>query len=148
MKVIFVKELSGTAKKGEIKDVNDGYAKNFLIAKGFAQVVTAQIQAKVEKEQKETAAKRARELEKLQVLKTDIEKRTFAIKVKVGDKGQIFSGVHEKEVVKAINDVLKANLEKNQVELSGIIKELGEHKVKVKLAGGIVANVNIKVERA
>lgn len=146
MKVIFVKQLSGTAKAGEIKEVNDGYAKNFLIAKGFAQVVTPQIQAKVEKESKEAETKKLKEIEKLHSLKADLEKRIFSVKVKVGDKGQIFSGVHEKDVAKALNDATKGNLEKNQVELSAIIRELGEHQVKVKLASGINATVKIKVE--
>lgn len=146
MKVIFVKQLAGTAKQGEIKDVNDGYAKNFLIAKGFAQVATADIIARTEKENKEAAAKREKELAKLTSLKADLEKRTFTIKVKVGDKGQIFSGVHEKDVAKAVSDVTHVSIEKNQVELGGVVKALGEHQAKLKLAPGITAAIKIKVE--
>ncbi|HYV33402.1 MAG TPA: 50S ribosomal protein L9 [Candidatus Limnocylindria bacterium] len=145
MKVIFIKELAGTAKKGEIKEVNDGYAKNFLIAKGFAQQATAEIQAKVAKENKEAEAKKLKEIGKLQSLKQELEKRTFTVKVKVGDKGQIFSGVHEKDIAEAVNSIVKTNLEKNQIELAGIIKQLGEHIVKVKLASGITASVKINV---
>ena len=146
MKVIFVKELTGTGKKGEIKDVNDGYAKNFLIAKGFAQVATAEIQAKMAKEQKEADAKLQKDLVRLQSLKQDLEKRTFTVKVKVGDKGQIFSGVHEKDIVKAVNDVMHSALDKNQVDLRAVIKQLGQQEVKLRLAGGILANVKINVE--
>jgi large subunit ribosomal protein L9 len=146
MKVIFVKELSGTAKKGEIRDVNDGYAMNFLIAKGFAAIATKEIQAKIDKEQKEAQAKQQKELSRLQSFIADLEKRTFTVKVKVGDKGQIFSGVHEKDIVQAINAKMAVSLEKNQVVLEKPIKELGEHKVKVKLAANLSASVNIKVE--
>jgi len=146
MKIIFIKELTGTGKKGEIKEVNDGYAKNFLIAKGFAVVATSDIIARVEKEGKEASAKKQKELSRLQTLKQDLEKRVFAVKVKVGDKGQIFSGVHEKDVAKAINDVMRTSLEKNQVDLIAVIKQLGQHEVKVKLTGGISANVKINVE--
>jgi large subunit ribosomal protein L9 len=146
MKVIFLKELSGTAKKGEVKEVNDGYAMNFLIAKGFAQIATAEIQAKIAKENKEAETKKLKEIEKLTALVADLEKRVFTVKVKVGDKGQIFSGVHEKDIALAINSKLPLNLEKNQISLAKPIKELGEHKVKVKLGANLNANVNIKVE--
>ena len=78
--------------------------------------------------------------------KADLEKRVFVFKVKVGDKGQIFSGVHEKDVVSAINSKTGLNLEKNQVELGSIVKGLGMHSAKVKLAPGIVANIQLNVE--
>ena len=146
MKVIFIKELTGQGKRGELKEVSDGYAKNFLIAKGFAQVATAEIQVKVAKEQKEANQKKQKETDQLLSLKQDLEKRTFTIKIKVGDKGQIFSGVHEKDIVAAVNGKLSTNLEKNQVDLDKPIKELGEHKVKLRLAAGIIATLNIKVE--
>lgn len=146
MKVIFVKELSGVGKRGEIKEVSDGYAKNFLIAKGFAQVATPDILAKVEKEKKEAVAKSQKEIAKLQALKSDLEKRIFTVKVKVGDKGQIFSGVHEKEVAKVLSDVIKTGFEKKQVEIGSIIKSLGQHQVKVKLGPNIIATVKINVE--
>jgi large subunit ribosomal protein L9 len=148
MKVIFLKELNGTAKKGEIKDVSDGYAKNFLIAKGFAQVATADIQSKIVKEAKEQEIKKLREIEKLQTLKQDLEKRTFTVKVKVGDKGQVFGGVHEKDIAKVISDKTNHTIEKNQIEIPLAVKTIGEHQVKVKLGGGLIANVKIKVEQA
>jgi large subunit ribosomal protein L9 len=146
MKVIFVKELSGTAKKGEIKDVNNGYAQNFLIAKGYAQIATAEIQAKIVKEAKEAETKKLKEIEKLQALKLDLEKRVFTIKVKVGDKSQIFGSVHEKDISSSISSKLNYPLEKNQIAIENPIKQIGEHLVKIKLGGGISANVKIKVE--
>ena len=146
MKVIFIKELTGTAKKGEIKDVADGYAQNFLIAKGFARVATAEIQAKIVKEATEAEIKKLKEIGKLQALKQDLEKRGFTVKVKVGDKGQIFGSVHEKDIALSISSKLSHPMDKNQVEISAPIKEIGEHQVKVKLGGGISANVKIKVE--
>jgi large subunit ribosomal protein L9 len=146
MKVIFIKELAGVAKKGEIKDVNDGYAQNFLIAKGFARVATADIQNKIAKENKEAEIKKSREIEKLRNLKTEIEKRVFAVKVKVGDKGQMFGGVHEKDIAEAISDKMRVPVEKNQVEIEVPVKEIGEYVVKVKLSQGIVASAKIKTE--
>ena len=148
MKVIFVKELAGTAKRGEIKEVSDGYAQNFLITKGFAQVATAEIQAKVSKEQKEAAIKLKKEIARLESAMADMEKRVFTAKIKVGDKGQIFSGVHEKDIVSTINSKMGLSLEKSQVNLEKPIKALGEYKVKVKLGPGLIANINLHVEAA
>lgn len=146
MKVIFIKDSSGAGKRGEIKDVSDGYAMNFLIAKGFAQAVTPEIQAKVSKEKKEAETKKLKEVERLRLLKQDLEKRTFVVKVKVGDRGQIFSGVHEKDIVLAINQKAGSAFEKNQVSLDKPIKELGAYKVALKLGPGMSININLSVE--
>lgn len=146
MKIIFVKELSGTGKKGEIKDVSDGYAQNFLIAKGFARLATADIQAKIVKEAQEADIKKLKDIKKLEALKAEIEKRVFTVKVKVGDKGQVFGGVHEKDVAAAISTKLNQGLEKNQVEIASPIKQIGEHLAKIKLGQGISANAKIHVE--
>lgn len=145
MKVIFIKNLSGSGKVGEIKEVADGYGQNFLVAKGYAKIATPDIQAKVAKEQKEATQKQEKELARMQAVKQDLEKRIFNLTVKVGDKGQIFSGIHEKDIVKAVNEVLKFEIQKNQVEIPAHIKQLGEYTVKVKLAPGIQANLKIVV---
>lgn len=146
MKVIFLKDVPGQGRKGEIKEVSYGYGQNFLIAKKFAQTASPEIQQKMAKEAREAAEKRDREIIKLNTLKTDLEKRIFAVRMKVGDKGQIFSGVHEKDIIVAINSKMGLALEKNQIELGAIIKGLGMHSAKVKLAQGIVAVIQLNVE--
>ena len=148
MKIIYVKDQPGGGKKGEIKDVSEGYAQNFLIPKGFAVVATIDIQNKMAKEKKEAEQKNQKELQKTQALKEDLEKRVFTVKVKVGDKGQIFSGVHQKDIAEAVSQKMNLPVEKNQVDLAKPIKELGEHTTKLKLGPGIIANINIKVEAA
>ena len=146
MKIIFLKDIPGTGKRGEIKDVSEGYANNFLIAKGFAQVASPQVQAHVQKEKKEAEAKKQKELARLQNAKLDLEKRSFVVKIKVGEKGQVFSGVHDKDVIAAVNSKTGLALEKSQVELDKPIKELGQHKVKIKLGPNLTALVSLIVE--
>lgn len=146
MKIIFTKDSPGHGKKGEIKEVASGFAENFLIAKGFAQVASQQIIAKVEKEKREAEAKKDRDHAKMESLKADLEKRTFTVVVKVGDRGQVFGGVHEKDVADVVNSKMAANIDRHNVEITSPIKALGEYSVKVKLAPGIIANVKIKVE--
>ena len=146
MKIIFIKDTPGQGKRGEIKEVSDGYAKNFLIARGLAKVANTDIQAMVAKEQREAVTKKQKELTQLQTLKTELEKRTYSVSVKVGDKGQIFSGVHDKDIAEVISKKVGQLIDRGQVGLTKPIKELGLHTVKVKLAGGISANVKIQVE--
>lgn len=146
MKVIFIKDTPGQGRKGEIKDVSEGFAQNFLIKKGFAQAATTDIQAKIAKEAKEAEAKKLKEIGKLEALKGEIEKRIFTVKVKVGEKGQIFGGVHEKDIAASISAKLSHPLEKNQIEIGSIIKQIGEHLVKVKLGSGVTASAKINVE--
>ncbi len=146
MKVVFIKDVPGGAKKGEVKDVSSGYANNFLIAKGFAKVATAEIQAKMEKEARESEKKKEKRYSQLEQVKQQLESRIFTVKVKVGDKGQVFGAVHEKEIIEAVKGKIKVNLEKGQVSIASPIKVIGEHRVTVKLGNGILANLKIKVE--
>ncbi len=146
MKIIYIKDQPGGGKKGEIKEVSEGYASNFLIPKGFARVATVDVQAKIAKEQKEAQAKANKEQERVLAHKQDLEKRTFTLNVKVGDKGQIFSGVHDKDIAETINKKMDLNIDRHAVELSKPIKELGEHTVKLKLGAGVTASIKIKID--
>lgn len=146
MKIIFLKDQPGSGKKGEIKEVSDGYAKNFLIAKNIAQPATPQIIAKVQKEAKEHEVKKTKELERQKNLKLEIEKKQFNLKVKVGDKGQFFGSIQEKDIAKAISEKMQIVLEKHQVEIETPIKALGDHLVGVKLGPGLLAKVKIHID--
>ena len=83
---------------------------------------------------------------RVEELKKEISKRTFTIQVKVGDKGQIFGGAHEKDIVAAINQKLNTHLEKQSVQIKQPIKAIGKHEVKIKLGQGIEAITNINIE--
>lgn len=146
MKVLFLKDWQGGIRKGQIKDVSDGYAQNFLLPKGLAIVATPQIIARVEKEGREAEKKHRKELERLQHLKAEMERREFTIKIKVGEKGQVFGGVHEKDIAKAVSGKMNQAVDKSQVQLDGIIKDVGNYQAEIALGGGIAANIKIKVE--
>lgn len=144
MNVLFIKDCS-SGKKGQIKEVNDGFANNFLLPKGFVVLATPQIVAKINKEENEAKQKKARETEKLQSLKKIAENKLFTVKVKIGDKGQIFGGVHEADIINTVNSSLQTNFTKNQIGLSGIIKQTGEYDVLLKINSEISAKLKIQV---
>jgi large subunit ribosomal protein L9 len=145
MKVIFLKDVPKIGRRGELKEVSAGYASNFLIPKGLARVATADVQAKIVKETKEHEQKIQREAEKVKTLKTDLEKRTFNLQVKVGDKGQVFGSIHEKDIAEIINKKLDAGVEKSNIHIGTPIKAVGDHTVSVKLGHGITATIKINV---
>ncbi len=146
MKVIFLKDLAGQGKKGELKEVAEGFGNNFLVAKGFAAVATPQIIAKIQKEKKDAEEKLNRDFQKAVSQKADLEKRVFILKVKVGDKGQVFGGMHEKDIAKAVSDKMGFEIDRHMVAIPQPFKTLGEHKAKVKLNDKVQAIINIKLE--
>lgn len=146
MKIILLKDTPKIGKQGELKDVSDGYAQNFLIPKGFAATATTQVQQKIQKEQREATEKSQRELKKFQTLKQDLEKRTFTVKIKTGAKGQIFGGVHEKDIADSIGAKIKTILDKRQIIIAEPMRAIGAHTVVVNLGHQIRATVKINIE--
>ena len=147
MKVILTKDVSGFGRRGEIKEVNDGYGRNFLIARGFAELATPQVISKVKNETKQKEEKERRQQQKLSEMKKDLDKRTFTVKVKVGDKGQVFGSVNEKELAQRIQEKTGYEFEKGQFTLPKHMKELGEYTFEIKLGNGIVAKPTLKLEQ-
>lgn len=145
MKVVFLKDASGAGRKGEVKEFSDGYARNFLIAKGFAVAASDEILRKIQNEQKQQQAKEHKEQERNLKIKNDLDKRTFAITVKVGNKGQVFGSVHEKDVADRIKEKAGYEIDKKQVTIPKHIKELGEYEIEIKLSNGVIAKPKIKL---
>ena len=116
MKVIFVKDLKKQAKKGDIKEVKDGYAQNFLIKNGYAVQVT---EKNMENVKKENDAKKQEELEQTKQakeIKKELEKLTLVFKVKTGEKDKVFGSVSPKQIKE---ELLKKGykIDKKQIEL-------------------------------
>jgi len=145
MKVILLRDIVKLGRKGEIKEVSDGYANNYLLKLGYAKLATAKVQEQVAKQLQQAAAQQAKNLEKLKHLQSELEKRTFTVKIKVGSQGQVFGAVKDKDLITAINAKMKSDLDKDQIE-STHIKTLGEHTVTIKLGHGLVAKTKLNVE--
>lgn len=146
MKVLFLKDVKGQGRKGELKEVSDGYALNFLIKLGHAVAATEKVQIK---EKKKLDAK-AEELEKARAknlaLKAELEKRTFTILAKAGDGGKLFGAVREKDVAEALAQKLGKTIDKNSIHIPNPIRTVGEHAVLLKLGHAIEARVALDVK--
>lgn len=146
MKVILLTDVPKIGRKGELKDVSDGFANNMLIRKGLAALATKEAQAMLAKETKGKTAAQEKAQRQAERDKAELERRTFAVKVKVGDKGQLFSGVHEKDIAAAIYQKTKIQIDPHKIDAHHGIKKLGEHIINIKLGQGITAKTKINLE--
>lgn len=145
MKVIFLKDVKGKGKKGEIKDVADGYANNFLFKQGLAiEATPANIKALEAQKQKERR-QAAEELANAKKLKETLEKLTVEIAAKAGEGGRLFGSITSKQIVEALYDQHGVKLDKRKMELADAIRSLGYTNVPVRLHPEVTATLKVHV---
>ena len=143
MQVIFIKDVKGQGKKGEIKDVSDGYAKNFLIKKGYAIKKTEGSLDKLKKEQQENYEIDLKNRQDAEKLKKKLENLTLNFKVKTTN-GKMFGSISTKQIKEELGK-MGYNIDKKQIE-NQLINTLGMHIVKVVLYKDIVCNLKVHTE--
>jgi large subunit ribosomal protein L9 len=145
MKVLLTKDVKNIGKKGEIKEVKDGYAKNFLIAKGFAKHATHEVIKKWEAEQKRAKEKEAYELDTLKSLEKKLSEIKLTIKRKLGANGSLFGAVTKEEIAEELKKQHKIEIDKRSVEIEHPLKSTGDYEVGIKLGHGIHAKLEVDV---
>jgi len=145
MKVILLQDVEKLGKKGDVKEVADGYARNFLLPKKLAKIATKKALAILEKEKELIAKKAEEELKKIQemVSKIDGEEIEIPVKVKPGKK-ELYAKVSTQKIAQ---ELLKKGIKvkKEQIRLDAPIKELGEYKAVVTFEHGLEAEINILI---
>lgn len=144
MEVIFIKDLRGQGKKGQIKNVKDGYAQNFLIKNGYAVVKNTENVKKLEHEKSKKAAEDADNKKQAESLKTKLDKEVLEFKVKTGQGDKVFGSIS----LKQIKDELTKKgykIDKSQIDISSSIASLGFHNVSINLYPGIIATIKVHV---
>jgi len=144
MKVILLQDVDGLGKKYEIKDVKDGYARNFLLPKNLVKPATRQALKWLET-QKEIIQKAVEEdLKKAQDLASQVDGLELNIAVKVGDGGQLFESINNQKIVEKLKE-MGFEIKKSQINLENSIKELGEFPVKINLEHNLEAEIKVIV---
>ena len=146
MKVIFTRDLKKVAKRGDIKEVKDGYAENFLIKNGFAVPLTEQNINKQKKENKEKELKEELLKKEASKLKENLEKNTLVFKVKTGEQDKVFGSISTKQIKEEL-DKLGYNIDKKKILIDTPISSLGTHIVKVELHKEVISDLEIKLEK-
>ena len=135
MKVILLQDVKGQGKKGEVVDVNEGYARNFLVKKGLAEIATPSKLNDIS--QKKSAA----DFHKAE----EIKGKTFTVKIKAGQNGKVFGSVTAGNIADALS-AAGYNVDKKKVVLSQPIKMLGTYDIDLKLMEGVTSKIIVDVQ--
>lgn len=145
MKVILLHDVPGVGKKGETKEVSDGYGRNFLIARNLAAPATVKNIGIVERQKNQHLRALALEREQYELIRNKLLHITLHFKVKVGERGMPFGSVTNQDI---INELAKQKItvEKRWVMLDNPIKVLGQHTIKIYFPHQVEGSVSVTIE--
>ncbi|MBP1906287.1 50S ribosomal protein L9 [Paenibacillus turicensis] len=144
MKVIFLKDVKGQGKKGEVKNVSEGYAQNFLIPRGLVSVATEGNMKTLDNQTAAEERRKAQEKADAEALGKKLEETTVNLKAKAGEGGRLFGAITSKQVAEALQKT-GVKIDKRKIELSEPIRTLGVTKVTVKLHPEVKATLSVQV---
>lgn len=145
MKVILLADVKGSGKKGDVVNVSDGYANNFLFKKGLAKV--ADSQAMNDLKNKEIAKEYHEEVQRkaCEDMQAKMEGKVIELKAKAGQNGKLFGSVTPKEIAKALKAQFGVDVEKRKITLDTEIKAFGTYNAEVKLHPVVTAKIKVQV---
>ena len=148
MKVILLQDVKALGKKGEVVNVNDGYARNFILPKKLGVEANGKNLNDL-KLQKNNEAKVAQEhLDAAKKLAEELKAGKVVLTMKVGEGGRTFGSVYSKEIAEAVKEQMHLDIDKKKIQLKEQIKTLGTHIVSVKLHPEVTAELNVSVKEA
>ena len=146
MKVLLIKDVKSLGVAGEVKEVKDGYGKNFLIGKGFAKAATPEILEQHRLNEAKKAADLAADIALQKENAQKLEKAEVIITKKMGDNGHLFGAITKDEVAQALKEQHGSAIDKKHITDKKAIKTVGEHDLDLKLGHGIHAVLHIDVQ--
>ena len=145
MKVVLLADVKGSGKKGELVNVSDGYARNFLFPKKLAKEANAQALNELKNADESKAFKIKQETEAAQASADKINGKSVSILAKAGQGGKLFGSVTAKEIAEAIKKQYGVDVDKRKIDTKGDMKAFGTYECEVKLYSGITATVKAVV---
>lgn len=148
MKIILLQDEKKLGKKGDIIDVNDGYARNYILPKkiGIEANPKNLNDLKLKKASEERKAKE--QLEAAKALAETLETKLVEVKIKTGSDGRVFGSISGKEIAAACQEQFGIEIDKKKLQMNDSIKNVGDHEVLVKLHPGVTAKLHVKVTGA
>ncbi|TMC44665.1 MAG: 50S ribosomal protein L9 [Chloroflexi bacterium] len=148
MRVILKAEVRGLGRTGDIKDVADGYARNYLLPKGLAIEATGGELKHLAQERQAERTKKDRAHQDAEELAQRLGAVTLVFRLKAGEQGKTFGSVTAKEVAEALKKEVRTEIDKTKVVLREPLRSLGVHKVEVRLLADVRADVTVAIEPA
>lgn len=146
MKVILLQDVKSLGKKGEIVNVNDGYARNYILPKKLGLEANGKNlnDLKLQKQNEEKVAQE--KLEAAQALAADLADRSITVKIQAGVEGKVFGTISSKEIALEAKKQLNIDIDKKKIVIPDAIKSLGTYNVNIKLHKDVTATLAVKVE--
>ena len=144
MKLLFLKDVPNVAKSGEIKEVSDGYARNFLIPKKLGVPATENVTKHHEAQVKAQKKAEAEHESKMKELGEKIEKLTVTIKGKIGAGNKLYGSVTTADIAKELSEMVGYEIDKRKIEVEPI-KEVGEYVATIKLHRNVTSKIKLNV---
>ena len=144
MKVLLLQDVKGQGKKGELIDVNDGYARNFLIKKKFAVEATASVINETKQKQAAEEKRRKDEYDNDVAPSKTLKGLAVDVRIRCGENGKLFGAVTAKEISERLAEI-GYDIDKKKILLSDPIKAVGSYPVEIRLMAGVNTQINVKV---
>ena len=146
MKVILLEDVKNKRKKGEIVNVNDGYARNFILPKKLGLEATSKNlnDLKLQKQNDEKVAQE--KLDAAKALAEEIKEKSITVKIQAGVEGKVFGSISSKEIATEAKKQLNMDIDKKKIVIPDAIKSLGTYNVNIKLHKDVTATLTVKVE--
>lgn len=148
MRVILKREVRGLGRPGDVKEVADGYAQNFLLPKGLATPATAGEMKHLAAERQADKVRKDRAHADAQELATRLETVTLVFKLKAGEQGKTFGSVTNKDIAESLKREHKIEIERTKIQLADPVRTLGAHTVEIRLMPDVRAKVTVAIEPA
>ena len=144
MKVIFIKDVKGQGKAGDIKEVKDGSGENFLIKNGYAVAYTKRSREILDINNKNKALEEQAEIKRCEKIKKELKDRVLTFKVKTGKQDQVFGTISTKQIANELEKI-GYKIDKKKIVLDDAISSLGYHEVKINLHKNVIGIVTVEL---
>jgi large subunit ribosomal protein L9 len=145
MQIILIQEVKNLGKEGDVVEVKEGYARNYLLPRKMAIEATPGNLSQIEKLRQKRALREAKELEEMKFLQSKVEGLVLEFTKKAGETGKLYGSLTAREIAEGISRAVGFEFDKKYLELSEPIKELGKHHVRVNFGKGIHATITVNV---
>ena len=145
MRVMLTKDVERVGKAGDIKDVADGYGRNYLLPRKLAVPARMGVEAEAKRLREATAKREAKERTEAQALADEIGNKTVVVRLKVGAEDKAFGSVTNQDVAAALKAQHRVEIDRHKIDIREPIKTLGEHQVPLRLHRDVTAHVNLIV---
>lgn len=145
MKVVLLQDVKGTGKKGELVQVSDGYARNFLLPRKLAKEANAQVMSELKSAESARKWRIQKETEEAQAAAASIKGKTIRLFAKAGQGGRLFGSITSKEIAEELKKSFNVNVDKRKIVLDGDIRAFGTYECEVKLYTGVSAKIYVLV---